>query len=98
MACTQKKGATAPLVLQVGSQKPSRVCEQIDLAAFALHSEIMTELALEALGTLPSPKVLANNGLGVNACIMQPGCRPHAIVAVLESTNSRHTMKVGCSQ
>ena len=45
-----------------------RVCEQVNLAALALYSQIMAELALEALSALPCSEVLTDNGLGINAC------------------------------
>ena len=50
------------------SQLVSRVCEEIDLASFALNSKIVTELALEALCALPCPEVLTHDGLGVDTC------------------------------
>ena len=38
-----------------------RVSEEVNLASLTLHSKVMTELALEAFGTLPCSVVLAHN-------------------------------------
>ena len=52
-------------------QQDALVLEEIDLLGLAANVEVMRELALEALGTLPRLEVLAHYRLGIDACTTQ---------------------------
>ncbi len=49
------------------------VGEDVDLAALALHVEVVRKLALEPLGALAVAEELAYNRLGVHACMAKKG-------------------------
>ena len=49
------------------------VREDVDLAALALHVEVVRKLALEPLGALAVAEELAHNRLGVHACTAKKG-------------------------
>ena len=52
-------------------QQDALVLEEVYLLSLAAHVEVVRELALEALGTLPRLEVLAHYRLGVDTCTMQ---------------------------
>lgn len=54
-------------VQRLGYDQDALIGEQVDLAALALHIEVVAVLALEALRALALPVVLAHDGLGVHA-------------------------------
>ncbi len=73
--------------LQEGEKEMAApVLEDVDLAALALHVEVVGELALEAFGALAMPEVLAHHRLGIHAC---------AVVTSVSSMTARMSHRLG---